>query len=76
MGVIRAVETWTPLRPQSLPCVGPGVRWCADGTKAWRLQDGIAGDEIELEEAATIAAEIGRPVPDFPRPVLSTSKFG
>ena len=56
--------------------VGPGVRWCADGTKAWRLLDGIAGDEIELEEAATIAATIGRPVPDFPRPVLSTSKFG
>ena len=41
--------------------VGEGAQWSADRQKAWRVQDGEKGDEISLEEALTIAEQVGLP---------------
>ena len=43
--------------------VGEGAKWSADGETAWRLQDGAPGEEISLEEARRIAAQVGVPAP-------------
>ncbi|KAL1526549.1 hypothetical protein AB1Y20_015257 [Prymnesium parvum] len=43
---------------------GEGVKWSVDRATAWRLQRGVVGEEISLEEAAGIAERIGRPVPE------------
>ena len=45
--------------------VGQGVRWSADRTKAWKLQDGGTSpwSRISLGKAAKIAARIGLPPP-------------
>ena len=45
--------------------VGQGVRWSADRTKAWKLQDGgyYPWSRISLGKAAKIAERIGLPPP-------------
>ena len=45
--------------------VGQGVKWSADRTKAWKLQDGeyYPWSRISLGKAAKIAARIGLPPP-------------
>ena len=43
--------------------IGEGARWSSDRRTAWRLKDGIKGDEISLAEAAQIAGRLGLPVP-------------
>lgn len=40
--------------------VGEGVRWSADRTTAWRLNDGKVVEEISLETADRIARKIGK----------------
>lgn len=46
--------------------IGAGVRWSADRTQAWRMQEGhvaIVGGEISIAEARVLSARIGLPVP-------------
>ena len=43
--------------------VGIGARWSVDGRTALKLKDGKPVEEISLEAAAKIAAEVGEPVP-------------
>jgi len=43
--------------------VGQGVKWSADRTEAWEVQDGKQVRGIPLDEAAQIAARIGLPPP-------------
>ena len=43
--------------------VGQGVKWSADRTEAWELQDGEEVRGIPLDEAAQIAERIGLPPP-------------
>ena len=43
--------------------VGQAVRWSADRTEAWELQDGEEVRGIPLDEAAQIAERIGLPPP-------------
>jgi hypothetical protein len=40
--------------------VGEGVRWSADRTTAWRLNDGKVVEEISLDTADRIARKIGK----------------
>ena len=41
--------------------VGEGVQWSADGQTAWRLRDGEEVEEISLEEAERVAANLTPP---------------
>ena len=43
--------------------VGQAVRWSADRTEAWELQDGEEVRDIPLDEASKIAERIGLPPP-------------
>ena len=43
--------------------VGGGARWSPDRSRAWRLSYGVRGEDISLEEASTITACFGLPVP-------------
>ena len=43
--------------------MGQAVRWSADRTEAWELQDGEEVRDIPLDEAAKIAERIGLPPP-------------
>ena len=42
---------------------GLGVRWSADRTEAWKLNNGMKEGKVSLEEAAKIAKEMGLAVP-------------
>jgi hypothetical protein len=45
--------------------VGEGVRWSADGLRAWRMVEGRQREPIPVEEAAAVAERLGLAVPSF-----------
>ena len=52
--------TWQVGRYAGNVDVGEGVRWSADRTTCWRLNDGKVVEEVSLETADRIARKIGK----------------
>ena len=52
------VSMWKDNRP-----VGEGVQWSADHKKAAKLQNGVPVGSCPLDEAGSISARLGMPVP-------------
>ena len=47
---------------------GTGVCWAADHQMAWRLLDGEPQEDVSLDAARALAAQLGMPVPKLAAP--------